>query len=368
MLSKFTGPGIFRFFLALAVFATHTSRLEFGGAAVHIFFCLSGYWIYTMYIERYAKTRRPYLTFVVSRMWRLLPVFWLINLLVLLFLYLNGSSASEWYRANPAHFVLSNLLILGYDNQPIGPLGQAWSLDIEVQFYLIAPFIAIFLARRKVPGALVLLAVGALSLTAFVRNCPIRVAAYLIYFMIGMTAASVHWQPSRRVALTSLVGTVLLIACWVATPWRGVIIVGVHPGPLAIYSAHANEVIGLLMAPFAIYTTGQKGFVADGMFADLSYIVYLLQTIGVLWVVSHPGGVLTEVAYKTAAWILVTGFSVVIWKFFDRPINRLRSLWVNSRKYAAVLHAETPGSESGGAAVSDSTACPSSFDVQADRP
>ena len=51
MLSKFTGPGLFRLFLALAVFATHTTRIGFGASAVQIFFCLSGYWIYTMYVD-----------------------------------------------------------------------------------------------------------------------------------------------------------------------------------------------------------------------------------------------------------------------------------------------------------------------------
>ena len=341
MLSKFTGPGIFRFFLALAVFVTHTTRIEFGASAVQIFFCLSGYWIYTMYIERYSATRQPYLTFLVSRMWRLLPSFWLITMLVLLFLYLNRSIGSYWNGSNPAHFILSNLFIVGYDTLPKGLVGQAWSLDIEVQFYLIAPFIAVFLARRGIRIGWILLGAAALSLTAIVLNCPIRIANFIVYFVIGMTAASVHWRPSRKVAMTSLLGTALLLVCCIATPLRGVLIVGAHHGPLSIYSEHANEVIALLMTPYAIYTTGQKGFTTDGMFADLSYIVYLLQTIGILWIASHPGGIITEITYKTAAWILVIGFSLVIWKFYDRPINRMRSQWVNRRKKVTSMNSET---------------------------
>ena len=170
------------------------------------------------------------------------------------------------------HFVVSIFLILGYDSLPAGPVGQAWSLDIEVQFYLIAPFIALFLARRKMSSGWILLAASAISLTALILNSPLRIADFIVYFMIGMTAASVRWRPSRKVALVSFLGTAFLLACWIVTPWRGVLIVGTHAGPLAIYTPYANLAIALLMTPYAIYTTRQKGFAADGMFADLSYI------------------------------------------------------------------------------------------------
>jgi peptidoglycan/LPS O-acetylase OafA/YrhL len=341
MLGKISGPGAFRFFLALMVFVHHTTRFFVGTSAVYIFFCLSGYWIYTMYVERYSVTRKPYLTFAVSRMWRLLPVFWLVVSLTMLFLYRNGSLISYWNESNPAHFILSNLFILGYDTQPGLPLGPAWSLDIEVQFYLIAPLIAVFLSWRKVRPYWILLGAAALSLSAFLLNSPVKIAEYIVYFMIGMTAASLNWRPSGRAALASFAGTAILVVFVVAAPWRGVLLVGTHPGPLAIYNSYANVAIAILMVPYAIYTTGQTSLGTDGMLADLSYIIYLLHWVGAVWITWHPGGIRTKIVYTSAAWILVLGLSLVIWKFYDRPINRMRSRWVSRRKRVAVKDAET---------------------------
>jgi peptidoglycan/LPS O-acetylase OafA/YrhL len=335
MLQKFTGPGIFRLFLALLVFVHHTTRFSVGTSAVYIFFCLSGYWIYRMYVGRYSATRQPYLTYAVSRIWRLLPVFWLVTLLTLLYLYLNGSLIAYWNGSSHVHLILSSIFIFGYHTLDTQVIVPAWSLDVEMQFYVIAPFIAILLARRKAQAGWILLAVAAVSLASFLLSNPVLLMDDIVYFSIGMAAASLNWRPSGKLALLSFAGTALLVACCAASPWRGVILVGTHPGPLAIYTEYANVAIALLMAPYAIFTTGQKGFAADGMFADLSYIVYLLHWAGSMWLAAHPGNVIYRLTHMLIAWIAVIGASYLIWRFFDHPINRLRSQWVSKRKKTA---------------------------------
>src|SRR5215469_1896518 len=129
MTNKLTGPGLFRLFLALLVFFNHASRFQIGNGAVFVFFCLSGYWICRMYRGRYAGTRQPYLTYLVSRAWRLLPTFLLLTVIALLFLWVHGNLADYWAKSNHLHFVLSNLFILGYQSLPMKPLVPAWSLD-----------------------------------------------------------------------------------------------------------------------------------------------------------------------------------------------------------------------------------------------
>ena len=69
------GPGETRFLLAIIVVVGHFSRFNLGIAAVYMFFFLSGYWIQQVYPTKYAKTRNPLLTFIVSRIWRILPIF-----------------------------------------------------------------------------------------------------------------------------------------------------------------------------------------------------------------------------------------------------------------------------------------------------
>src|ERR1700675_4798789 len=69
------GPGFFRLFLSFVVVFHHSFPLRLGAWAVYVFFILSGFWISRMWRQRYAQTHRPLLTFVVSRWWRLAPVF-----------------------------------------------------------------------------------------------------------------------------------------------------------------------------------------------------------------------------------------------------------------------------------------------------
>lgn len=332
VIRKITGPGLFRLFLALMVFVHHSTRFAVGSAAVYIFFCLSGYWIYKMYIGRYSKTRQPLFTYAVSRAWRLLPTFWLITFLTFVFLFFHGTLATYWNGEDKVHFVASNLFILGYNSLPQQLLVPAWSLDFELQFYMIAPFLAMLFAWKRVGAGWLALCFAAISLASFLLHGPIVLMDYLVYFAIGMAAASVDWRPSGKLVQAFLAIVVISIVVCVVSPWRGILLVGAHPGPLSVYSPHLNVVLALFMVPYAIYTTRQTGFTHDGMFADLSYIIYLLHWAGVVWMSSHQGSMVQRLAYMAFTWVLVIGASLVIWKFYDHPINRMRSRWVSKRK------------------------------------
>ena len=339
MLKKTTGPGLFRLFLALLVFAHHLSRFSVGSYAVYVFFCLSGFWIYKMYVGRYALTRQPYFTYMVSRAWRLLPTFLLITVLALLYVFAEGLPGFTWHgwsNLDKAHFIFSNLFILGYDGLQQKLLVPAWSLDIEMQFYLIAPLIVLLLARRRVSPVWAVLAAAAISLTCFLLGSPVALGGYLVFFVIGMAASCADWRPSSRQVLVSLGVIALLTAACLVSPWRGILLVGAHPGPLSVFTPHANAVLALLTVPYAIYTTGQKGFSADGMFADLSYVVYLLHWIATMWIYAHPGSLAYRFSSAGVACVLVLGLSYIIWKFYDHPINRMRSRWVSGRKRSAL--------------------------------
>jgi peptidoglycan/LPS O-acetylase OafA/YrhL len=126
-------PGLFRLLLALIVFVHHTTRLGIGQAAVFIFFILSGFWISTMWIHRYSKTKNAYITYIISRIWRLLPVFVL-------------CSAISWgmllYRDSIPHFtesfvrqLVSNIFIFGYSSLLFQANVPAWSLESLLQNY-----------------------------------------------------------------------------------------------------------------------------------------------------------------------------------------------------------------------------------------
>lgn len=94
----------------------------------------------------------------------------------------------------------------------------------------------------------------------------------------------------------------------------------------------ANAVLAFMLAPYAIYTTQQKGFRIDGVLGDLSYVVYLLHWPAVLWISEHAGNVEHKLLASVESLVLVLMGSLLIWKLYDHPINRMRSRWVNSRK------------------------------------
>jgi Predicted acyltransferases len=333
MLRKLTGPGLFRLFLALVVFVHHASRFSFGTAAVYVFFCLSGFWIYKMYTGRYAATRQPYFTYLVSRLWRLLPTFWLITLIELVYSFKVGTLAGEFNANNPVHFVLSNVFIFGYDKLQRQPIAPAWSLDLEMQFYLIAPLLVVILASRRVKPVWVLALVAAVSAISVATGSFIHLLSCLIFFVIGMCTAANDWKPSPGLVATTVMATSALVLACLISPWRGVLLVGAHPGPLSIYTDPANVVLAFLAVPYAMYTTGQKGFVLDNMFGDLSYVVYLLHWPAVYWLaarLANGGG--HRLAVSAAMFFFVIGVSIVIWRFYDKPINRMRAQWVKSRQ------------------------------------
>ena len=179
MLLSLAGPGLFRFGLALLVFIDHTSRLDLGYAAVLSFFVLSGYWISRLWIARYAQARDPYVTFFVSRMWRLWPAFLVCSAIAWPLAMVNGQipAATKWLDQ-----IVPNLLIIGYglDWRPIIP---GWSLDIEVQFYLLAPLL-IAAMTRSTTGTLI--ACAACSAAAVTFGAGWSVAYYIAFFAIGM--------------------------------------------------------------------------------------------------------------------------------------------------------------------------------------
>ena len=77
-------PGAFRMALAVVVILCHISALAIGSACVYLFFMLSGYWIWRMWFKEYQPLEKPWRVFVTSRIWRLMPCYYAVLVLLLL--------------------------------------------------------------------------------------------------------------------------------------------------------------------------------------------------------------------------------------------------------------------------------------------
>lgn len=165
--------GLYRLVLAILVAVSHAG-VVFGDynpgiVAVISFFILSGY-VMTMLINKYYAGKKVILAFYLDRVARLFPQYILYLVITTLVIYYFEISDPFVERLTTGKWLLNLLIVpMGYymywaEGAMVIP--QAWSLGLELTFYLAFPWIIIYLSARQVYG------LAALSFGIFV-------AAYL---------------------------------------------------------------------------------------------------------------------------------------------------------------------------------------------
>jgi len=162
------GPDILRGIAILLVMSWHMPWAEypplfqhikdFGWLGVDIFFVLSGYLIGTELLKPVQAGQMPDLrVFYLKRAFRILPVFWLILALYVLFPVLQ-----ERESLSPLWRYLTFTLNFGLNAKTFGTFTHAWSLCVEEHFYLILPALVVILRRFRIPWPAVSLATAVL--------------------------------------------------------------------------------------------------------------------------------------------------------------------------------------------------------------
>lgn len=327
-----SSSGHFRLLLALVVVVCHSVPASLGPTAVYIFFSLSGYWIHALWMKTYRHAQHPYRVFLLSRAWRLLPIFYVAVVLILAARYVIGSEPVVPEQASVG-FYLSHVFLLGYSQLGVGKLlVPAWSLDVEAQFYLVAPLVVAAASGRKLgQWALVLLAGVGLA-RFFVGTNPVEgwLTDYLAFFLIGVFSSACDWRPSRRLAMTAGAVGVLTIVVLIALPaTRSIFVAGAHPGPLFWMNQQASIILAFVFAPFAMYTVRQRGGQWDRDAGNISYVLYLVHWVGVYAVQSfYPLPMAQKLLALAMNWGAVAAVSYAIYVWIDRPMERLRHAYV----------------------------------------
>jgi peptidoglycan/LPS O-acetylase OafA/YrhL len=319
-------PGAFRLALAFAVFLHHTTSVNLGLTAVLVFFVLSGYWVATMWRDTYSNTSLSYLTYLGSRLWRVAPVFALCSAISWVLLYARGGAPEM--IGGVGRQLFSNMLILGYNSLPYQANVPGWSLDMEVQFYLVAPALIFFLSRN-------VLALGVCALvTAFSSKLggATTVAPFLLFFGIGVAAASHGWRPTKGMAYASLSLTSMTIFLCALLLIKDISLGEPHSAPLLAFSSPTAMLIAVLLTPWALYTTTQKSGPRDRMLGDLSYIFYLLHWSVIGLIGTGEGSYAHRILLCSEALVVIFAASYLIWRVFDRPLNKMRAAWVAGRR------------------------------------
>lgn len=357
--------GTLRFLLALAVLLYHMSgfplfglpltewmvRPVSGKPAVEAFFIISGFAMAGALSTRYAEG--PASRFYVSRLLRLYPAY----LLALAFEVV--AAATIWrpgplipgdltmaYAGQPLGdrmlWLLSNLAIVGKELWFLVDLPQqfvqpAWSLSIELQFYLLIPFIVRWPMRWLV--ALFAAAAGYRILLfadlGYVPQTYFSLPWHFCLFLIGVLSYRLlgHWQSvAPRIAVWPALAAILLTvlfphytegedrADWLKIGYWAVLFLAL---PLLSRLSEESRV--------------------DAFLGDLSYPLYLAN-LGIIYaVVSLQPTLRLEPAAAVASVVggtLAIAVGVVL--AIDRPMTRLRrALAARRRPFLAAAGAMT---------------------------
>ena len=338
------GSGLFRLFLSILVVLHHSLPLRLGPWAVYVFFILSGFWISRMWRRRYAHTHHAFLTFVVSRWWRLAPVFLACTALSVVSRFLlNGAIA--WQRPSSISWWLRQLLIVG-SNDAGTDLPPAWSLDVEMQFYLVAPVLIALFARIKPAFRYLTVATAGTWLVFFLlRRGNVQLAhlpLFLGFFLVGISIEISQWKPSHGDALASLLiffGITLGLALFPPTQ-RGVWRAGLDPWQElpTVCTASVNlwwAAGAVSVAPFLAWNVAQASPPWDRFLGNLAYPLYLFHWIPLEWynhLRMRSDTIWGQYALLATSYLVEALGAVVILLLIDQPLDSRRANWVAARK------------------------------------
>lgn len=310
-LALISGPGFFRLTLAILVFASHVSRFEVGRPAVMIFFMLSGYWVVRLYDEGDLSIA----SFEINRFLRVWPLFAIVAVLAVVVDHLLGLP--------PKGTLLSTLPLLGLASRGGDLLGISWSLDIEMEFYLLIPFVLIGFSRLKSRlrpvDVICLLSLFFIVGVILLQRGIATVAVYSPMFAVGAYIYLGGWKASRHSALLSLALFVAFGLMLAIVPeftqlltkersdwWRDIV----------------HMIWCLTLAPFVSFNVHQKSGPLDRHLGNLSYPFYLVHTTMIaVGLTLFRDSVGSAKLFALAATIIA---SLLLYAAVDRPMESLR--------------------------------------------
>ena len=336
---SFNGPGAFRLFLASVVVVHHSFPFRAGSWAVYVFFILSGYWITKMWQSRYSRTRNSYFTFLISRWWRLSPVFFVCTILGIWSALLLRDGLAHLLLVDPMWW-LRQIPIAG-SSISAQILPPSWSLDAEMQFYLVAP-LAIFLISRvpeKARWSIVAMLVLLLSVLVWL-GCPVEAPFFPLFagfFIAGIVLGSGSWVARNSTVLAGIAVLVIGIVGLMVFPetrsgiWREG---NSNAAPTSLGAVW--WVLGaILVIPFVSKNVRVRSSRFDRFLGNLAYPLYLFHWIPREWYyhLSETGSHgWSQIVYLLANFAAAFIGAILILVFIDQPLDRLRSRWVSSRE------------------------------------
>lgn len=181
-----TGFHIWRFFSSPSLdfyYYDFYAIFKKGDWGVILFFIISGFSMALITYEKINNSNINWKSYIIKRIYRIVPAYY-IAIVVWTILILNGIAPK------PIGFFdqITHLLFIHtfFSSTFYSISGVFWTLGIEIQFYLILPFIVIFIIRHPII-ILFITILPTLFLISFTYNFPINSAFIfcIFYFILG---------------------------------------------------------------------------------------------------------------------------------------------------------------------------------------
>jgi peptidoglycan/LPS O-acetylase OafA/YrhL len=199
-----------------------------GFHGVELFFIISGFILAYPFASHYLKGKGQVVLkqYFLRRVTRLEPPYILCMLLLFfLFIVTNRGTVAQLLPHVAASLVYLHNLVYGHESTINN---VAWSLEIEIQFYLLVPLLSmIFIISNKFRRRCLITSVCLLSITSqllFISpngRSSLSILKFIHFFLIGFLLADIYlldWKesPEHRLRwdLVSLVGWPLLFIVW----------------------------------------------------------------------------------------------------------------------------------------------------------
>ena len=297
----------------------HTQNtFRIGNAGVDVFFVISGFVIWTVTMRR----PTPPLTFLAHRFVRLVPMYWIVTLIMVAGTVMVPAAFPHMHPT-PGEVGLSMAFLphLSSSTGTIEPvLGQGWTLNFEVFFYLVFALVLLLPAATRfgaIVAALLLLPVAGAFLVTDAVPVSLLLSPLLIEFLGGLCIARLaagEWRPQAAWCWAAVaIGVALLLA---AAPAAGddlarTLQYGV-PAFLIVGGAVGLEAVGGLTIPRWARLLGAA-----------SYSIYLTHTftislLGKFWPANLPVW-----GFIALATVLAAAVGTVVYAALENPLLAL---------------------------------------------
>jgi len=349
------GIGVLRFLFAVAVLLGHSQKIPGfhfvgGETAVESFYAISGFYMFMILHDKYHSK----LSFYINRFLRLYPMYIVTVILTIyvFFTFETGNSelfCTNWDKLNllsQLYFTLSNFSMLLIDlsnfirvnfsdgsiyfttrfshSDPIGWsfifIPQAWTLGLEIYFYLLVPYLARIRTKYLLVVAALSLAVRFLLWGMMYRNDPWTYRFFpseLFFFVAGGICFRIY---KRATALDSSslqqYSTIASVSIILVSALINYLPLGRTACELLFFP------IFFLCLPFAFHCSRNSKI--DRAIGELSYPVYIVHTL-VISIVHGFGPYLWDHSLGGVATVsLSILFSLFLIRYVQNPIEIFR--------------------------------------------